>query len=62
MSLNPKPRLRLLSVDETALELNISTKTVRRLIERGELLVHRIGRCLRVREDDLLLYLRGSRA
>lgn len=62
MSLNPKPRLRLLSVDETALELNISTKTVRRLIERGDLLAHRIERCLRVREDDLLLYLRGSRA
>ena len=61
MSPNTTPRPQLLSVDETALELNVSTKTVRRLIERGDLPAHRIGRCLRLSENDLRLYLNRSR-
>lgn len=61
MSPNTKPRPRLLSIDETALELHVSTKTVRRLIERGDLMAHRIGRCLRLSEADLRLYLNRAR-
>ena len=61
MSPNTKPRPRLLSIDETALELHVSTKTVRRLIERGDLAAHRIGRCLRLSENDLRLYLNRAR-
>ena len=57
-----KPHPRLLSVEETAHELHVSTKTVRRLIDRGELGAHRIGRCLRVSADALRLYLNRSRA
>ncbi len=61
MSPNTKPRPRLLSIDETALELHVSTKTIRRLIERGTLTARRINRCLRVSQDDLRLYLNQVR-
>jgi len=54
--------VRLLSVEETAHELNVSTKTIRRLIERGELRAHRVGRCIRLSADELRLYLSRNRA
>ncbi len=57
--LKPRPQYR--NVDETALELNVSTKTIRRLIDRGELLANRIGRSIRISEEDLHRYIRGSR-
>jgi len=57
VTLSAKPRPRLLRVEETARALEISTKSVRRLIERGELRVHRIGRCLRLSEEELRRYL-----
>jgi len=52
---------RFFSVDEIADELKVSTKTVRRWIERGDLHVHHLGRQLRVSEDDLLLFLQKRR-
>ena len=55
------PPLRMLSVAETALALGISEKTVRRLIQRRELRAHRFGRCLRMSDDDLRLYLNRAR-
>ena len=55
------PPPRMLSVAGTALTLSISEKTVRRLIERGELRAHRFGRCLRLSDDDLRLYLNRAR-
>ena len=61
MTLSAKPRPQLLCVEETARELHISTKTVRRLIDRGELRAHRIGRCLRLSEEELRLYLNRTR-
>jgi len=51
----------LLSVAATALQLDISTKSVRRLIARGVLPIHRIGRQIRIAESDLLAYLHGHR-
>ena len=51
----------MLSVDETARNLNVSTKTVRRLIARGELPAHRVGSCLRISDEALRSYLRRSR-
>ena len=48
----------MLSVDDTAQNLNVSTKTVRRLIARGELPAHRVGSCLRISDEALLSYLR----
>ena len=36
----------LWSLDETAHQLRLSVRSVRRIIERGELAAVRIGRCL----------------
>ena len=44
---------RLLSVSTVANELSVSTKTVRRLIERGALPCRRVGRLVRIRSADL---------
>lgn len=43
----------LLSVEATARQLSVCTKTVRRLIERGALPSCRIGRLVRIRATDL---------
>ena len=50
----PNTRLpTLLSVSAVAIELSVSTKTVRRLIERGALPSCRVGRLVRIRAVDL---------
>lgn len=49
--------LPLLTVQAVAELLGISSKTVRRLIARGDLAAHRIGGSLRVSEGDLRAYL-----
>ena len=43
----------LLSVEATAMQLSVCTKTVRRLIERGALPYCRVGRLVRIRAVDL---------
>lgn len=43
----------LLSVDATAVQLSVSTKTVRRLITSGALPSCRVGRLVRIRAVDL---------
>ena len=48
----------LLTVSEVAEFCRVSTRTVRRCIERGELATIRIGRLLRVSEKDLKIFLR----
>ncbi len=52
---------RLLTVAGTAEHLQLSTKSVRRLITSGAPTAHRIGRGLRVSEDDLSLFLSQRR-
>lgn len=47
---------RMLSVQTVADYLALSTKTIRRKITSGELPVHRVGRLLRISEEDLRLY------
>ncbi len=47
----------LMTIEEVARHLNVSIKTVRRLISKGEIEVYRIGRQLRVSEGDLAHYL-----
>lgn len=56
-STQPQQPFRLYTVAETAGQLASSEKTVRRLIERGELRVRRIGRSVRVAHDDLATFL-----
>nr|MCU0806578.1 helix-turn-helix domain-containing protein [Candidatus Contendobacter sp.] len=46
------PETLLWSIPETAAQLGkVSPRTVRRLIERGELAVVRVGRCVRIPAD-----------
>lgn len=52
---------RLMSVKEVARLLDVCTKTVRRWIRRGDIHVHRVGRNLRIAEEDLQIFLNRSR-
>ncbi len=51
----------LYSVSEVADHLKVSTKTVRRWIDTGDLRVHRLGRSIRISETDLGLFLAQRR-
>ena len=51
----------LLSVQVVAQRLGVSTKTVRRLIDSKAIVVHRIGRQIRVSEVDLAAYIQCQR-
>ena len=44
---------RLLSIDEVAQQLGVSTKTIRRWLLAGSLSCHRLGRQIRIAEDEL---------
>jgi excisionase family DNA binding protein len=58
---SPEPGERFLSVAEVAVRLDVSPKTVRRMIDRGALRAHRIGRLVRVGERSLADYLGKAR-
>ena len=61
--LTPPSRLpRLLDLPDAAKALRVSVKTVRRWIEQRELRVHRLGRQLRISEEDLAAFVNRSRA
>lgn len=51
----------LLKLEEVCDRLKVSMSTVRRLIDRGELVAVRVGRNLRVRPADLEAYIEKSR-
>jgi len=51
----------LLTIAQTAEHLQVSTKSVRRWIESGELVAHRIGRQLRISSSDLQAFVRMRR-
>ena len=53
------PQLR--TIDETAKILNVSPRTVRRLIDSGALGVHRFRRLVRISDDDISVLLAASR-
>ena len=48
-------------LETIAKRLDVSVKTVRRLIARGELPHHRVGRLIRVSAQDFAAYLARSR-
>ena len=56
-----KPIPRLLSITAVALRLDVSEKTVRRLVHDGRLASLRIGRQIRISEMDLADFLARSR-
>jgi len=49
-------------VPAIARRLNVSEKTVRRLIDRNELRAYRIGRQLRISEEELIRFLHTRRS
>ena len=57
----PSPVSTLHPLDEIACRLGVCLRTVQRLIEAGCLMTHRIGRAVRVSEEDLQRYLQGAR-
>lgn len=50
------------SINDLADLFSCSTKTVRRMIERGDLQHHRFGRSIRVSQADLDCYIENCRA
>jgi excisionase family DNA binding protein len=52
----------LFSIDHVAQQLGVSTRTVRRWTDRGELRIHRLGRSIRISEPDLIAFLQSKRA
>lgn len=48
-------------IDEVAELLGVSTRTVRRAIERKELIAHKIGRAVRIAEADLKAFIARHR-
>ena len=57
----PQPFFRLLLLEQVAEGLGVSTRTVRRLIARRELVACRLGRSVRVHPDDLAAYVSRQR-
>jgi excisionase family DNA binding protein len=56
-----RPITKLRTIDETAEILNVSTRTVRRLIDSGALPVHRLGRLIRISDADIAAFLAANR-
>jgi excisionase family DNA binding protein len=57
-----KSRLpQLFSVEEIAERFGVSTKTVRRWIASGELRAHRLGRQIRIAEEDAIAFMATRR-
>ena len=55
----PAPRPRLLTPNEVAALLRVSSMTVYRLIKAGDLPAARIGKSFRIREVDVDAYLQA---
>jgi excisionase family DNA binding protein len=55
------PYSKLLRIPQVAEGLDVSTRTVRRLIAAGELAACRLGRLVRVHPDDLAAYIERRR-
>lgn len=47
----------MMSVKDVATFLNVVSKTVYRLIERGELPSYKVGKAIRIQRSDVLQYL-----
>lgn len=52
---------KMLTVRETAERLNVREKTIYAMISRGEIPGYKLGRCVRVDEQDLAEYKRAHR-
>jgi excisionase family DNA binding protein len=50
-------QIRFFTISEVAERLHVSARTVRRWIEAGDLVAHRIGGIVRIAESDLRAFL-----
>ena len=51
----------LLTIKQAAEHLQVSSKTLRRWIDTGDLIAHRLGRQWRISETDLQTFIRMGR-
>lgn len=58
---NTKSAISLMSVDDVAAHLLVSSKTIRRWIGAGLLPAHRLGRQIRIAEDDVRRFIAQRR-
>jgi excisionase family DNA binding protein len=56
-SRGPAGRVEFFTIGEVAEMLGVATRTVRRWISAGELVVHRFGAAVRIAEPDLRAFL-----
>ena len=61
MNITVKPRSTMLTVEDAAERLCLSTRTVHRLLDNGELPKHQFLRSVRISQDDLDNYIARSR-
>ena len=61
MIASPRRGEACVTTSQIAVRLCVSVRTVRRWISEGDLHVHRLGRAVRVREDDLDAFLAARR-
>jgi excisionase family DNA binding protein len=61
MSSSGRSELKFFSIRYVAEALSVSTRTVRRWIERGELVAHHLGGAVRIAESDLKAFLAQRR-
>ena len=57
-----RPLTKLRTIKETGELLNVSPRTVRRLIDSGALGAHRFGRLVRIADADIAVLLAENRA
>ena len=50
-------RIKFFTIAEVAERLRVATRTVRRWIKAGDLVVHRVGGVVRIAEDDFRAFL-----
>ena len=53
--------IRLLTISDIAERLQVSTKTIRRWIKKGDLIAHQLGSQWRISKVDMELFLRTRR-
>lgn len=51
----------LMTIEQAAEHLQVSTKTIRRWIKSGDLVAHRFGHQWRISKSDLLAFIRMRR-
>jgi excisionase family DNA binding protein len=58
----PQAPIHFFTMGEVANSLSLSTRTVRRWIDAGDLIAHRLGTIVRIAEPDLRAFLAVHRA